>query len=215
MSDRRTIVVAALVVIALGAVVVLTLRAFAPRGEAVSTLPATPVAGAPVVATTAVDPMGAAAGAGHAQEPTPPWLQPQPAAAPPEPESDPAQALRERQMARLQASMRGVVAAALARSAETSQHLRDALDTLEAMDDPAVNAQIDLTAVRHNLETSIRMQALAQQLQQVAAQPESPQRQQRIDASIAELRRLQSQLVPDVRAPGSTLPAPPAPQAVP
>lgn len=212
MNNRRAIVIAALVVIAIGAVVVLTLRAFAPRSDAA----APPPVAAAVLAPADVQPADASGADARAAEPPPPWLQAQPPAATPvAPAADPEQALRERQLAKLQASMQGVIAVATARSAETHQHLRDALDTLEAMDDPALTAQIDLAAVRHNLETSIRMQALAQQLQQIAAQPESPERQQHMDASIAELRRLQAQLRPDVRAPGSTLPAPPTLQAVP
>lgn len=205
MNNRRAIAVAALVVIAIGFIVVLTLRSFTAqeRVPVHADVSATAAPAAPLQAETE-------ASSGRVSEPPPPWLQPgAPAVPDPSATGNTAEdALRARQMRHLQESMRGVVAAASQRSAETTQHLREALDTLEAMNDPAVTSQINLDAVRHNLEISVRMQTLAKQLQQIAAQPQSPQRQQHLDATVAELRTLQAQLRADVRAPGSTLPAP-------
>lgn len=207
MTNRRAIATAALVVIAIGFIVVLTLRGFDAGPEhAGSSGPPTAPAPDPVVA---VDPALDAAGASNAappQDTAPPWLAKDIPADAPGPGQPAADAERQRQLRDLQASMRGVMAASAQRSAETYRHLSDALDTLEAMDDPAVTAQIDLDAVRHNLEISMRMQAAAQKLQRITAEPRSAERQQRMDAVVAELRSLQSQLRADVRAPGSTLP---------
>lgn len=74
------------------------------------------------------------------------------------------------------------------------------------MNDPAVTSQIDIAAVRRNLEISIQMQTLAQELQQLMQQPNSEERKQQVADKMAKIRQLQTQLDPDVRAPGSTLP---------
>lgn len=208
MNNRRAIAVAALVVIAVGFIVVLTLRAFtAPQDR--SAPPKPPIAASPAAPVEAT----ADATPSPASEPPPPWLR-NPvtgsgeagAATDGDADEAAAEALRAKQMRQLRESMLGVIAATSAQSAATDQHLRDALDTLQAMDDPAVTSQINLDAVRHNLEISIRMRELARQLQRIAAEPDSPGRQQRLDATSAELRGLTSQLRRDVRAPGSTLP---------
>src|SRR5690606_31991028 len=124
-----------------------------------------------------------------ADEAPPPWARGPaidvPAAAPTAADADP---VRARQMHDLQQSMQGVLTAASARSTETSQHLRKALDTLEEMNDPAVTSQIDLKALRDNLEIAIRMQAVARQMQDILTEPAGPERQQRLDANMAELR---------------------------
>lgn len=202
MNNRQAIVLAVVFVIGIGAVFVLTLRAFAPPNDA-PTPPIASTAAAPV--DTPLQQSPAAATPAH-QAPAP-WLAPPPddtGAVAENAEGVPPQ--RRQQMAKLQASLQSMLAVTAERSDRTHQSMRDALDALEAMDDPAVTSQIDLGAVRHNLEISVRMQALAQQLQQLSARPDGPERQQRIDAGIAELRRLQSQMRTDVRAPGSTLP---------
>jgi predicted nucleic acid-binding Zn-ribbon protein len=103
-------------------------------------------------------------------------------------------------MAALQQSVQGLVGVARQRSVASEAYLRQALATLEQMNDPAITAQINLDAVRQNLETSIRMQALSGQLQQVMSQPAGEQRQQRQEALMAQLRQLQGQLRSDVRA---------------
>lgn len=208
MNNRRAIAVAALVVVAIGFIVVLTLRAFTARQDR-SAPPEPPVAAAiPAPAES-----GGTADPAPASEPPPPWLRngtsehgEADAAVAGAASDAAAEALRDKQMRRLRESMLGVIAATSAQSAATDQHLRDALDTLQAMNDPAVTSQINLEAVRHNLEISIRMRTLARQLQRIAAEPDSPGRQQRLDATSAELRGLASQLRQDVRAPGSTLP---------
>jgi succinate dehydrogenase/fumarate reductase flavoprotein subunit len=69
-----------------------------------------------------------------------------------------------------------------------------------------VTSQIDLKALRDNLEISIEMQAVARQMQDTMAEPAGPERQQRLDANMAELRRLQTSMHADVRAAGSSLP---------
>ena len=61
-------------------------------------------------------------------------------------------------------------------------------------------------AVRRNLEISIQMQDVAQELQQLMQQADSPERRQQMEAKMARIRQLQTQMDPDVRAPGSTLP---------
>lgn len=215
MSNRRAIATAALLMIALGLIVVLTLQSFAAReparagaGPTVAPLPAPAPAEPPPVAVRE-----------RASEPPPPWLRPAghtaASGAPIDGSTDGSagdgstdDGLRARQMRQLHESMRGAMAAASQRSAEIVRHLNDALDTLEAMDDPELASQINLDAVRHNLQISMRMQTLAQRLQQVATEPPGPQRQQRVDATIAELRRLQGQLRHDVAGPGAVASAP-------
>lgn len=210
MNNRRAIVLSAVVVIVLGVIVVATLRGFASRdARPVATQAKTAVA--PVVDTTT--PAGATVTAA-ADEAPPPWAQ-APATDAPITDSPPAAGdnpVRARQMQDLQQSMQGVLAAASARSTETNLHLRKALDTLQEMNDPAVTSQIDLDALRDNLEISIQMQAVARQMQDILAEPAGPERQQRLDANMAELRRLQTSMHADVRAAGSNLPpmTPPA-----
>ncbi|HUH90209.1 MAG TPA: hypothetical protein VLZ76_06085 [Lysobacter sp.] len=204
MDNRRAIALSAVVVIVLGVIVVVTLRGFAARDAQPIVTPAQ-TAEAPVAESSApASPVTAA------DEAPPPWARGPggpavdvPAAAPPAADDNP---VRARQMHDLQQSMQGVLAVASARSTETSQHLRKALDTLEEMNDPAVTSQIDLKALRDNLEISIEMQAVARQMQDTMAEPAGPERQQRLDANMAELRRLQTSMHADVRAAGSSLP---------
>lgn len=206
MSNRRALLIVAAAIIAIGVVVVFTLRRLAPADTSAAAT-AAPVASTPESAKTAKTAATPAPAEGG--EETPPWLRPEAAAsAAPATAKTPEQLLHEAQMQKLQASMSGLTKASLARSQETKKHLTEALDTLEQMNDPAVTSQVNLKAVRRNLDTSFRMQDLAQQLQVLAAQPASPQRQQQMDAIIAEIRKLQTQIVTDVRAPGSSLPAP-------
>jgi hypothetical protein len=211
MNNRRALVLSVLLVIALGIVVVATMRSFAPdapTGEVEAREVAEPsVAPDPTTASTAV-PSG--------DEAPPPWATGvgATAAMPASPAANAPDPLRDQQMQQLQQSMQGVIAGALQRSDATNAHLRQALTTLEQMNDPAVTAQINLPAVRHNLEISLQMQALAQTLQQELAQPVSPERRQRLDATMARFRQLQAQLRTDVRADGAAAPAPvPAPAA--
>lgn len=209
MDNRRAIALSAVVVIVLGVIVVTTLRGFASHDAQPVATEAQPVA--PPVADTPA-PASATVPAA-ANEAPPPWAQAPaidvPTDAPTAPSDNP---VRARQMHDLQQSMQGVLAAASARSTETNQHLRKALDTLEEMNDPAVTSQIDLKALRDNLEISIQMQAVARQMQDIMTEPADPERQQRLDASMAELRRLQTGMHADVRAAGSGLPpmSPPA-----
>ncbi|MGH8084314.1 MAG: hypothetical protein ACREPV_03455 [Lysobacter sp.] len=209
MNNRRAIVLATAVVIAAGIIVVMTLRGFASRSPA----PVANAADAPIDSPIAAAP---AAASPPAATETPPWARAQatdiePTAAP-EAAADPQ---RARQMQQLQHAMRGIMTEASRRSDATNDHLRKALDTLQEMNDPAVTSQVNLDAVRHNLEISIKMQDLAQELQQVMAEPGSPARQQRLDATLQQFRRLQSQLRQDVRAPGATVDLPTFPTAAP
>ncbi|TWI06227.1 hypothetical protein IP90_00492 [Luteimonas cucumeris] len=215
MSNRRAIVIAALVVIVAGLIAVLTVRTLAGRNAA-------PVAATDAPVATSVAPPAETATetpAPTTDEAPPPWATSDAA-------SDAAQAatsttatatdpVRERQLRELQQAMKGVIAESTQRSAATYQHLSKALDTLEQMNDPTVTAQINLDAVRNNLDVSMRMQALAQQLQQIMTEADSPERKQRLDATMAQFRMLQSQLRSDVSAAGSSLPAPAAPTRAP
>lgn len=188
--------------IAVGAALVLLLRPATPE------LPARTRIDAPLTAdTAAVAPAPTATV--KTDEPAPPWLRGDaaaPAAAPAAgaPAEDPEHA---RQMAALQQSVQGLVGVARQRSVASETYLRQALATLEQMNDPAITSQVNLGAVRQNLEISIRMQQLTGQMQQVLAQPPGEQRQQRQDALMAQLRQLQGQLRSDVRAsPAATVP---------
>lgn len=203
MNNRRVILVAAALLVVVGLVVVLTLRALATRSGTATTPP--PVAAADAPAVDSADPAPQAA---TADEAPPPWLQQDATGATADraPQAAAADALRAQQLQQLQQSIRGVAAAASLRAKETNAHLRQALDTLEAMNDPAVTSQIDLPAVRRNLEISIQMQDVAQELQQLMQQADSPERRQQMEAKMARIRQLQTQMDPDVRTPGSTLP---------
>ncbi|MDG2526203.1 hypothetical protein P6166_12640 [Stenotrophomonas sp. HITSZ_GD] len=192
--------------IALGLAVVLAVRACSPRATGVGERDApraTPVhtAATPAIAEPAATP--------QADDAPPPWLRDDaspttPPTAAAVPAEDPE---RARQMAALQQSVQGLVGVARQRSIASEAYMRQALATLEQMNDPAITAQINLAAVRQNLETSIRMQQVSEQLQQVMGQPPSEQRQQRQQALLAQLRQLQGQLRSDVRAtPAGTVP---------
>ncbi|HYG05419.1 MAG TPA: hypothetical protein VD865_03290 [Stenotrophomonas sp.] len=185
--------------IAVGIALVLALRTAAPRNDAPAVDAPLAASAPPTQASTAAT---TPATAGNDDAP-PPWLRGDAATAPP-PAATPAAAAedpeRARQMAALQQSVQGLVGVARQRSVASETYLRQALATLEQMHDPAITAQINLEAVRQNLEISIRMQQLTEQMQQVLAQPPSEQRQQRQDALMAQLRQLQGQLRSDVRA---------------
>lgn len=198
MNNRRAIALTAVVVIVAGLIVVMTLRGFATRTPADAAV--MPVATPTTAAAVTVDTPATA-------EAPPPWARTQSTdsdtGAPADTRSaeDPE---RAEQMRQLQQSMRGIMTETSRRSQATNDHLRNALDTLQEMNDPAVTSQINLDAVRQNLEISIKMQALAQELQQVMAEPGGPARQQRLEATLAQFRQLQSQLRQDVSAPGAT-----------
>jgi hypothetical protein len=213
----RTLVIGVVAVVLLGLVAVWGLRRSVPPADAppgatagAEGTPAAPDdAMAPSPSPDATTPVVA--------EPPPPWalgLGEAPAvdAAPAAPASA-EEARRAAQMAKLRESMDALVGDALDRSEASTVHVRKALDALEALDDPAVKAQIDLGAVRHNLEVSARMQALLRELRQTMAEPRTPERQQRIDALRAEFQGLQAQIRTDVTPPGATLPVPAAPPA--
>lgn len=208
MNNRRAIAFAAGLVIVAGFIVVVTLRRFAPD----PTAPAATAAAArvPAAEPTVTDSPSSAPPV-VLQEAPPPWALPEAAGALPDAPATAADPVRERQLRELQQSMRSVMAEAVQRSDSTNAHLRQALTTLEQMNDPAVTSQINLPAVRHNLEVSIRMQARAAELQQALAQPVGPHRQQLIDDAMAAMRQLQSQLRSDVRAPGATVAVPAMP----
>lgn len=182
--------------IAVGIALVLVLRGASPRPQA--PLEADAPRAAPTVAAT-VEPAAPASTTDQA----PPWLRgdtaapASAAAATAAPAEDPE---RARQMAALQQSVQGLVGVARQRSVASETYLRQALATLEQMNDPAITSQVNLEALRQNLEISIRMQQIGTQLQQILAQPPGEQRQQRQEALMAQMRQLQGQLRSDVRA---------------
>lgn len=192
--------------IAVGLAVVLAVRAWAPRATPPGGLDAPLAAASPKAAPAAAP---APAAPARADDAPPPWLRDDTTPAAPAPlASAPAEdPERARQMAALQQSVQGLVGVARQRSIASEAYMRQALATLEQMNDPAITAQINLPAVRQNLETSIRMQQVSEQLQQVMGQPPGEQRQQRQEALLAQLRQLQGQLRSDVRAtPAGTVP---------
>lgn len=201
MMRSRTVLILVAAVILVGVLAVAALRSVAPAPEA--TTPNDVAAPDPAAATGIESPAPASAAA--AVEPPPPWASApvdadaQAALAPSISEDD---ARREAQMAELRQTVSVMIDDALTRSTATSQHLRKALDTLEAMDDPAVKAQINLEALRHNLGISDRMQVVARELKSQLDNPPSPQRQQRIEALQRELATLQGQLRTDVARTG-------------
>lgn len=204
----RTIAIAAAAVVILGVIAVAALRSLAPTAEA----PAPTVAPAPPMAAPvdAAAPAPAAP-ATAAEDAPPPWARgdaalPADGTVP----SAPGEALRERQMAELRASMDGLVDNALARSTESNEHVRKALDTLEAMDDPAVKAQVNLDAVRHNFEINVRMQALLTETRALRDQPASPQRDQRLEAIQREFDALRGQIRADMSPANAPVPVVPA-----
>jgi len=190
--------------IAVGAALVLALRTGSPRAEAALE------ADAPRAATPAVAAAPAPAPAPATDDAPPPWLRGEtnaPAAPPSAATATREDPERARQMAALQQSVQGLVGVARQRSVASETYLRQALATLEQMNDPAITSQVNLEAVRQNLEISIRMQQLTGQLQQILTQPPGEQRQQRQEALMAQLRQLQGQLRSDVRAaPAATVP---------
>ena len=189
--------------IAVGAALLLVLRPASPRLD-------TPVEADAQVVQPSATAAAAATPVSAPDDAPPPWLRGDtnaPANAPRSPTLTTEDPERARQMATLQQSVQGLVGVARQRSAASETYLRQALATLEQMNDPAITSQVNLEAVRQNLEISIRMQQLSSQLQQILTQPPGEQRQQRQDALMAQLRQLQGQLRSDVRAaPAATVP---------
>ena len=208
MNAPRSVLIALGAVLILGVVAVAALRGVAPEGDAVAT-PAAPTS-AP---TASADPpaLAPAPAAAATDDAPPPWAtgvdvaDPSTAAAEATAAPD---AQRQRQMAELQDSMSAVLDDALERSASTAVHLRKALDTLEAMDDPAVKAKINLEALRHNLEISVRMADVSRRMKAELDQPPSDARDGRIATLREEFARLQAQLRQDVAVDGSGAVAP-------
>ena len=209
MSNRNAIVALVLLAIALGCVVVLGLRWYgdaAPAGHAREKVRPPDKATAPTDAMRGDAGAAADGNVAPLADDTPPWMRSEEEDAPAPAAASADDGRRQAQLRKLDESVRGLVAASNIGVEERNRHLREALDTLEALDDPAVKKQLDLDAVRDNFEISVRMQALATRLQRIAAQPRSPERQAAIEATSAEMEALQAQMHPDVRAPGSTLP---------
>lgn len=200
----RTIAIAVGAVVVLGFLAVAAMRSVVPAPEAPADAGPTAEPVAAPVEPVAVAPSAAA------DEAPPPWARgddalPVDGTAP----TTPRDPVRERQMAELRASMGALVDNALERSVESNEHVRKALDTLEAMDDPAVKAQVNLEAVRHNFEINVRMQALLKETRALQAQPASPQRDQRLQAIQNEFDVLRGQLRNDMVPAGAPVPAPP------
>ncbi len=206
MMQRRPVIIAVSVVVGIGLVAVFFLRSIAPETDA------PPMPTPAVDAAEASAPTTAASSAGS-DESAPPWATSSADALAVEGNESAMAPKRAQQMAQLEQTMGALVNDALSRSVASREHLLKALDTLEEMDDPTVNAQINLDALRHNLEVSSQMQTLVQELQQLVAQPESPERRQRIDALKLQFEALRSQLRTDVTPPGAPLPLP-APDSV-
>ncbi|HVI26105.1 MAG TPA: hypothetical protein VM576_07935 [Xanthomonadaceae bacterium] len=202
MSNRNGFLLAMLMLVATGAIVGYTAhRLRAPD------VPRPPRAAAAPAAAPVAAPANAATTAASDDSAPPPWAGTE--ASPPAPDSATvagAQARREQHMQELQRTMQALMADVSSRSQATNAHLRQALDTLEQMDDPQVNARVNLPAVRHNLDVAIRMQQTAAELQRLMLEPDSPARRQRLDARMAEFRQLRAQLRDDVQ-----LTPPPAP----
>lgn len=196
MTNPRTLLIGLGATVALGVIAVALLRNVAPS----RTDEATP-APRPDQATEAIaDTQTGAAPTVAAAEPPPPWASAVPAGEAAQAAEDTAALRREQHMADLQQSMSAVLDDALARSVSSSEHLRKALDALEAMEDPAVNARINLAALRHNLEISLQMQDVARRLKAEVGLPRSAEGDARIEALRREFAALQTQLRADVSA---------------
>ena len=190
--NRRHLAFSTLLLAGLGVLAVATLRSVAPvapepaRSDAPANAEPMPLAEAPATAVERA-----------AAEAPPPWMAGLPADAA---AADGAAAAspREQQLAALQQTMSLMVEDALQRSEANSVHMRKALDVLEAIDDPAVKAQIDLTSLRHNMEISLQMQALAREMQDTLATPKTPQRDAAIDALQVRFEGLRRQLRTEV-----------------
>lgn len=213
MTTPRTLLLVVGAVVLIGVVAVWGLRSVAGGDGSTETETGT-AAAPPALAPPDHAAVGAApAPVAPASEAPPPWATgaaaDQPAATEAATAADAEAARRAARMAEVQQSMDALVGDALERSAASTVHVRRALDALDALDDPAVEAQIDLEAVRHNLAIGERMQALVRELRATMAEPRTPERQARIDALQAEIKALQAQVRTDL-GPGAKPPMPPA-----
>lgn len=201
--SRRHLAIGTLLLVGVGVLAVATLRTVAPVA------PVAPRSDAPrgVDADAVPRPEAtAAAVAPTASEAPPPWATGLPADGIAGDDAGTASP-RERHVAALQETMSLMVEDALQRSEANSVHMRKALEVLEAIDDPAVKAQIDLAGLRHNMEVSLQMQALAREMQAALATPKTPQRDAAIDALQVRFDALRRQLRTDVAPPGPGAPA--------
>lgn len=192
--SRRPLAIGTLLFVGVGVLAVATLRSVAPVA------PEAPQYAAPANADTDATPIPGAratAEAPTAREAPPPWMTGLPADGVAV-ENEGAAGPRERQLATLHQTMSLMVEDALQRSEANSVHMRKALEVLEAIDDPAVKAQIDLANLRHNMEVSLQMQALAKEMQATLATPKTPQRDAAIDALQVRFEALRNQLRIDV-----------------
>lgn len=202
MMRGRTMVIAVGAIVLIGLAAVAGTRSLAPADDLA-------VAPPPAEVAESAEPMPAAAARADSSEAPPPWAQQN--VGTPQAENTASATenpKRVQQMDQLQQSMEALVEDAMDRSEAGNDHLRKALDTLEEMDDPAVKAQVNLAAVRHNLEVSIQMQALVRELQLRVAEPESPEREARIAALKLQFQTVQGQLRTDITPPGAPLPIP-------
>ncbi len=201
MTPNRTLLIGIGATVVVGLLAVAALRGVAPQPAEERASPA----GTAASAAAEAEPAPAAPATGST-EPPPPWANALPAEQPATPPADTAAARREQRMAELQQSMSAVLDDALERSVASGEHLRKALDALEAMDDPQVKAQINLEALRHNLDISVQMQGVARQMQAEIRQPRSAARDARIEELRREFARLQGQVRNDVSRTGAALP---------
>jgi hypothetical protein len=183
MSRPRAWVFAATAVIVAGAGLVAILRQQAeppPRAPATSAAAAAPTASAPVptLAPPTLDPV------------TAPWaasVLPSPAGTPP----DPGQ--QEAMLAQLKARTR--------QQSELTNRLLAELDRRQAAHQ--LPAGVDVQGVRNNLLISQKLQQVSSQIQDLAAQPDGPQRRQALQARLAELQDLQRQVRLDLVPPAA------------
>lgn len=181
--------------IALGATAAVGIAAVAVTRHLAPQEPAVPAARG-TVSAPAADARPPAPAAPAATTGTPPWARGDGAS---EDAAPPAADERERRMAELRQSLDKLVTFDRQRMQAQREYLLRAMDALEASDDPRVRQAFNLDAMRHNVNVALRAQELAAQLQEAYGQPESPERQARIDALTAQLRALQGQLRTDVQ----------------
>lgn len=157
--------------------------ATAPRAATAAPAAGTGMQEAAAALTPLAQPLAAAS---QAQEAPPPW----------------ATSLAATAAAQDPAKQQALLAELRARSqqqAQMTEKLLAELDRREAAHQ--LPAGINVQAMRANLRISQQLQQISAQIQTLAAQPDSPQRRQALQAKVAELQQLQRQVRLDVMGP--------------
>lgn len=126
--------------------------------------------------------------------------------------ANPRDAEKQKRLAELQAMQADLLRQIQEGKQPDTRQVDATLARLQELEGSPIVAGVNIPAVRHNLEKAHQLQQLAQEMEREAKKPGGPD-MNRLNAQMAQLQRLQSQLRTDVSVNQPGTPAPVLPQA--